>query len=78
MNITNVPKINKANIYYNSHQVLAATKSVTLNCMEIEISSVSYLADGAGTEVTGSVELKKEQETAIFTFPEELKVRLRV
>lgn len=57
-----------------SVEVTSATKTVTLNSIEIVISSVTYLADGAGTEVTGSVEYQKEKETATLTFPEELKV----
>ncbi|XP_045180065.2 puromycin-sensitive aminopeptidase-like [Mercenaria mercenaria] len=55
-------------------EVSSPTKTVTLNSIEIEISSVSYLAEGETSEVTGAVEYKKENETASFTFPSELKV----
>jgi hypothetical protein len=47
---------------------------VTLNSIEIDISSVSYLAEGETNELVGTVAYKKENETATFTFPSELKV----
>lgn len=58
----------------SSYQVTTATKAVALNCIEIDISAVSYLPEGAGAEVAGTVEYQKENETAVFTFPQELQV----
>ena len=55
-------------------QVTKTTASVTVNSIEIDISSVSYLPDGESNELAGTVEYKKENETATFTFPSELKV----
>ncbi|KAL4217239.1 hypothetical protein ACF0H5_023690 [Mactra antiquata] len=57
-----------------SVKVTTATKTVTVNSADIEISSVKYVASGASSEVTGTVEFTKEKELVTFTFPEELAV----
>ncbi|KAH3753711.1 hypothetical protein DPMN_188354 [Dreissena polymorpha] len=52
-------------------QVAEPTRTVTLNCIEIEVSNVSYTPDG-GSELVGAITYKKEDELAVFTFEEEL------
>ncbi|WAR11473.1 PSA-like protein [Mya arenaria] len=51
--------------------VVEPTKAISVNCIEIEVKSVQYQADG-GSEITGTIEYKKENEIAVFTFPEQL------
>lgn len=50
-----------------------ATKTIKVNSIEIDISNVSYLPEGAGKEITAAVSYSKEHETATFEFPEEIK-----
>lgn len=57
-----------------SVEVRNATKSLSVNSIEIEVNAVCYIPEGSGQEITGSVTYKKEHETATFTFPEELPV----
>lgn len=56
-------------------QVIEETGTVTVNSIEIEIQSAKYQPDG-GSEVDGTVQYKKQNETASFTFPSKLPVIL--
>jgi len=54
-------------------QVVEATSSVSVNCIEIEVQSVEF-TPAAGSPISGTVEYKKQNEIAVFNFPQELPV----
>jgi puromycin-sensitive aminopeptidase len=51
-----------------------ATKSVTMNCSEIEVNEVKFKADGQSFDSGIQVTYSKEDETITLAFPEDLKV----
>jgi len=57
-----------------SVQTNATTKSIIMNCSEIEISDVTF--EGEGQEFSKGIQVtySKEDETVTLAFPEELKV----
>lgn len=54
-------------------EVVSATATITVNCVDIEVSKATFQPEG-GSDVDGTVNFKKESETVTFTFPQDLQV----